>query len=317
VPRVELSSHSRAVLQALFVTFLWSTSWVLIKVGFRDDLPPLLFAGLRYTAAFICLFTFMMTRRANRAEVSTLKRRDWLMLALLGVLFYAVTQASQFVGLKYLPSATVNLLLTFSSVVVAWLGIYLLKEKPLPIQWLGVGIYLTGVMVYFYPFDSIGDSIIGISIVLLGVLTNAVATILGRSINRQSRLSPLVVTVISMGIGAAILLVAGVLTSGIPQLSALSWAIILWLAVMNTAFAFTLWNRSLQHLAALESSIINNAMMIQIPLLAWVFLGEDLTGQAIVGLFLAGAGILIVQLRRIPLAARFTLVPMRRKLNVE
>ena len=28
-----MSSHTTAVLQALFVTFLWSTSWVLIRIG--------------------------------------------------------------------------------------------------------------------------------------------------------------------------------------------------------------------------------------------------------------------------------------------
>jgi len=37
------SPHLRAVLQALFVTFLWSTSWVLIKLGLKD-IPPLTFA---------------------------------------------------------------------------------------------------------------------------------------------------------------------------------------------------------------------------------------------------------------------------------
>ena len=49
-----LSPHHRAVIEALFVTFLWSTSWVLIKLGL-DDIPALTFAGLRYMAAWVCL----------------------------------------------------------------------------------------------------------------------------------------------------------------------------------------------------------------------------------------------------------------------
>ena len=40
-----------ALLGAVFVTFLWSTSWVLIKAGIAADLPPLPFAGLRYAVA--------------------------------------------------------------------------------------------------------------------------------------------------------------------------------------------------------------------------------------------------------------------------
>ena len=46
------SSHSAAVLQALLVTFLWSTSWMLIKIGLHG-IPALTFAGLRYSLAFL------------------------------------------------------------------------------------------------------------------------------------------------------------------------------------------------------------------------------------------------------------------------
>jgi hypothetical protein len=37
-----------AILQAVFVTILWASSWVLIKFGLRAHLPALTFAGLRY-----------------------------------------------------------------------------------------------------------------------------------------------------------------------------------------------------------------------------------------------------------------------------
>ena len=66
-------------------------------------------------------------------------------------------------------------------------------------------------------------------------------------------------------------------------------AIIAWLAIVNTALAFTLWNSSLRRLAAVESATINNTMLIQIAVLAWVFLGET-PGTA------GAAGIVIVSL---------------------
>ena len=43
-----------AILKAIFVTFLWSTSWILIKWNIHQ-IPPLTFAGLRYTIAFLIL----------------------------------------------------------------------------------------------------------------------------------------------------------------------------------------------------------------------------------------------------------------------
>ena len=39
-------------------------------------------------------------------------------------------------------------------------------------------------------------------------------------------------------------------------------------------------------------------MLIQIAILAWIFLDEPLTGQEIVGIVLAAVGILVVQLKR-------------------
>ncbi|MBN1566165.1 MAG: DMT family transporter, partial [Anaerolineae bacterium] len=75
------------------------------------------------------------------------------------------------------------------------------------------------------------------------------------------------------------------------------WAIIAWLAVVNTAFAFTLWNHTQRTLPAVESSILNNTMLIQIAVLAWVFLGEALAAREIAGLALAGFGMLVVQVQ--------------------
>jgi hypothetical protein len=51
--------HPAHVLQALLVTFLWSTSWVLIKIGLVD-IPALTFAGLRYALATLVLLPFVL-----------------------------------------------------------------------------------------------------------------------------------------------------------------------------------------------------------------------------------------------------------------
>ena len=72
--------------------------------------------------------------------------------------------------------------------------------------------------------------------------------------------------------------------------------IILWLAVVNTALAFTLWNLSLRHLGAGESAVINNTMLLQIALLGWIFLDEVPTALQWFGLVVVSTGIAISQL---------------------
>ncbi len=290
------SARLRAIFQALFVAFLWATSWVLIKIGLRD-MPALTFAGLRYGLAFLCLLPFAL-RPAHLATLRGLSQQQWGQLLLLGLLFYAVTQGAQFVGLAYLPAVTVSLLLNFTTIVVALMGIVLLSEQPTALQWGGVGLSVVGGLIYFYPVSLPAGQMIGLIVVAAGVLANAGSAILGRRVNRAGDLPPLLVTVVSMGIGAAVMLVAGVLMEGLPSLRLADWAIIGWLALVNTAFAFTLWNHTLRTLTAMESSIINSTMLIQIAILAWLFLGEPLTWQKIVGMALAGAGALVVQLRQ-------------------
>jgi drug/metabolite transporter (DMT)-like permease len=100
-----------------------------------------------------------------------------------------------------------------------------------------------------------------------------------------------------MGIGSIVLLVAGIIVQGLPLISAQNLLYLLWLAVINTALAFVIWNYTLRTLTAMESSIINGTMLIQIALLAWIFLGEGISLQEIIGMAIATVGAVLVQLR--------------------
>ncbi len=289
---MRFSPRLRAILQALFVTFLWSISWVLIKFAL-NEIPPLTFAGLRYTIAFLILLPGLWK---HKAAIRALSGKTWGWLAALGLVFYTLTQGGQFLTLNYLEAVTFSLLLNFTTVLVALIGAVTLREVPT--RWQGVGIlfFLAGVLVYFYPVFLPAGQALGFFFGGITVCANAVASLLGRSVNRQGTIPPLVVTVISMGIGAILLLGIGLVGQGLPPLSRTGWAIVGWLAVVNTALAFTLWNITLRTLTAVESSIINNTMLVQIAVLAWLFLGEQLDLNDVIGLFLATVGVLIVQI---------------------
>jgi drug/metabolite transporter (DMT)-like permease len=288
-----LSPRMRAILQALLVTFLWSTSWILIKHAL-NEIPPLTFAGLRYTMAFIILLPGL---RRHKVELRALPAKEWRRLAVLGLVFYTMTQGGQFLTLRYLEAVAFSLLLNFTPVLVAFFGLIALREVPSRLQCGGIIVFLAGVLVYFFPASSSGEPVLGFALAGFTVCANAAAAVLGRSVNREKAIPPLVVTAISMGVGAIFLLGIGLAVQGLPPISPTGWLIIAWLAVANTALAFTLWNRSLQKLTAVESSLINNTMLAQIAVLAWLFLGEQLVLRDVVGLILATVGILIAHLR--------------------
>ncbi len=283
-------------MQALLVTFLWSTSFIIIKWGLVD-IPPVTYAGLRYFLAFLIFIPFILKKK-YLTEIRQLNAAQWKQLLLLGLIFYTFTQGAQFLGLSLLPSVTVSLLLNFTPLLVAIAGIFLLKEKPSFLQWIGSILFIIGIVTYFFPVVLIGNKGLGLAIMLVGMLANAGSAIIGREINRKKNISPVVVTFISMGLGAIILMVIGFTMNGLPSLNIKNWLFLFWLAGINTAFAFTLWNLTLRSLTAMESSIINGTMLIQIAVLAWYFLGETITIHEGIGMAIAAIGAVLVQMRR-------------------
>jgi drug/metabolite transporter (DMT)-like permease len=295
--RIEYS-HIKVVLLAVLVTILWSSSFVLVKIGLRD-IPAALFAGIRYFIAFLVLAPFVLLSPKRLNTIREFSPREWLRVLSLGVMFYTFTQGASFIGLSLLPAVMVSLLLSFTPFLVAFTGMVALSEKPSLNKWIGLALFAGGIVIFFYPVSIPRKQVFGLMVVSFGVVVNAGSAILGRSINREKRIQPIVLTVVSMGFGSFLLVITGLVMNGVPTLSLRNWIIILWLAVVNTAVAFTLWNYTLRTLLALESSIINNTMLFQVAILAWVFLGEAMTSKQIIGTVVSGAGAVVVQLRSI------------------
>jgi drug/metabolite transporter (DMT)-like permease len=267
---------------------------VFIKIGLRD-LPPLAFAGLRYALAALLILPLAAADGASRAALADLGRRGWTELAALGLALYAVTQGAQFAALALLPAAAVGLVLAFSPLAVALAGAPLLGERLRPRQWGGLALFLGGAVLYFGREATAAGRSAGLAIALVALAANAAAALLGRAVNRRGALPPLAVTAASMAIGATALLASAVALEGLPRPGARGWAIIAWLATVNTAFAFTLWNRTLRRLTATESSLINNTMLALVALLAWLLLDEPLGWREIAGVALALAGVGMAQ----------------------
>jgi drug/metabolite transporter (DMT)-like permease len=288
------SSKVKSLLQAILVVSIWATSWVMIKIGL-EDIPPFTFAGLRYFLAFLVLLPLAF-RKTNRMEIRNLKRADWANLVMLGLFYYTINQGAIYAALAHLPAVSVSLVLSFTSIFTAWIAGRSLGEKLTTLQWLGLALNLLGAFLYFYPVQIPTNQIIGLIFAFAAMIGNSFGTVLGRKANLSDQVSPLTITIISMGVGSVALLGWGLGTEPWPQFTRESLIFLLVMVLVNTAFAFYLWNKALKGLQATEASIINNTIIIQIALLAWVFLGEKLTGLDIAGISLAFIGALIIQM---------------------
>ena len=182
--------------------------------------------------------------------------------------------------------------------IVLLSAIPMLGEKPSRSETILVAVGLFGVLLYFYSeiqIGFLGVSILGLLIGLASLLANSASALIGRAINRTLDTPPLVVTGIMMSVGSVFLMLLSLTIETMIPLSLTSWAYILWLAVVNTALAFTLWNRAMRVLRAVDMTLINSTMMPQIVILSIAFLGEFPGLLDWIGLILLAISVAAVQ----------------------
>jgi drug/metabolite transporter (DMT)-like permease len=279
-------------LVAVLVTLLWSSSYILIKIGLRD-LPPLTFAGLRYFVGFLSL---VAVHRLQRQPLTrALPRATWRALFALGIVAFAISPGAIFLSLSLLPVITANLVFQAGiPLLVAFSGGLFLGERTTRRQWLGVALTVLGVYLTF-PARLAGSEIAGILLALLAAAGGAASNLLTRYVMRSSVLPASEVTMITVGIGSVLLLGVGLAVEPTPSFSARSIGLLLWLGIANTAVAFTLWNFALRTLQALEAGVIATAQVIEVTLLAWWFLSEPLGPARLIGALIIVAGVILVQ----------------------
>ncbi len=281
------------ILFALLVTLLWSSSFVLIKVGLRD-ITPMLFAALRYLLASAILLVWVLA--SGTAEFSKISMRDWLVLVALGVSGYTIAQGLQFVGLALITAISTTFVLNLTPIAVALLGYPLLREVPRLRQWAGIAIALLGAYVYFGRLPE-GNEAIGLAVVSVANLAWAFYLILVRKSSKNPILPSLAFTGTTMTIGSLLMFLVAVTVEGWKTPSLGVMGIVVWIAAVNTAGAFLIWNMALRHMRAYELSMLQNMMLIQIAVLALLFLGEGITLRMLFGMALVTIGVAAVQIR--------------------
>lgn len=283
-----------AIIQALVVTGLWSSSFVIVKFGLAE-IPPVTFAGLRYSIASLILLSLILSQTKMREQMKGRSRKWWGMLILYGLVFIAATQGTQFMGLYYLPATTMSLMLNMTPIIVVLMAIPWLGEQPSIVESGLILLGIVGVLIFFYPLDFVGVSIIGLVIAIISLIANSFSSIIGRAVNRARDTPALVVTGIMMSAGSVCLMIFGLVTEPLTTLSLTSWFYIIWLAVVNTALAFTLWTRSQRILRAIDMTLINSTMLPQIVILSILFLGETLDYLDWIGIILLAVSVAAVQ----------------------
>lgn len=278
-----------ALLEALLVVALWSASPILVQSALTH-LSPAQVAGARYFGASLALLPLAAVH--SRGWLRGLTRREWLRLAAMGVISYSIGNSLFFWGLEALTPTTSSFLLNALPLMTLLIGIPWLGERPNRWQVLGVALALVGGAVFFGARPEL-SRVWHVVATLLGALCMSFFGVMNRQFARSSS-----VDVIGLA-GVPLFFGGGLLMAVVPPRAADLRAVapvIVWLAVVNSALAYLLWNHALKRLKAFEISIVASLMPIGTALLSPVMVGDVVSGRGWLGIGLALVGVVLVGL---------------------
>ena len=291
-----LSKHRYlAIWVSLAVTIIWSSTFVIVKIGL-ETLGPLTIAGLRYLIGALVLLPFMLLQKSQRKPIT---RNLWLRLILIGISSYTIANGALFWGLQFIPATTGSFLLSMMPLFVLVGGAVFLKELPTRWQLFGVVLSLLGSGLFFSSGLDVGETR-GMWIVVIGLFGFMSFILIGRGVAREKILDTLTLTTLPLFIGGAVTIILALFLEGIPQFTRIGLLVVLWLAVINTALGYLLYNHALRELTALEMNTIMNLSPLMTALLSWLILGDKLESIQLIGMIVVIVGVIFVQRAKHP-----------------
>jgi drug/metabolite transporter (DMT)-like permease len=257
-------------------------------VGAAD---PLTLAILRWGIGFLCVLPIALVLRVRWPGP-----RDWPAVAGLGILFFGLFFIFYNIAIGYTTAARASLALSTLPLQTMLVGALLGIERLTLRKSVGVGIAVLGVFAALITglAEAPPGAWRGELIMTGAVLCMSFYNVWSRPfIERSSALGFLAV---GMGCGAAVLVVAGLVTGRAAVLAAFDmpqWIAGIYLGVGGGALAFILWVLALQRASPTRVANTMTVNPIAAALLATQLVGEPITLNLVVGLVAVFAGIWI------------------------
>jgi len=291
-----LSSHKHywPHIAIAICTLIWGSTWLAIKIGL-EDLPPFLFAGIRFVIASVLLLALMFFQRIRFPR----DRHSWHVMLFLGF-FQMLDYAFVFWGEQYIDSGIGAIIFATMPFFVIILGyLWLAEHKITGVKIFGTVVSFAGVTVVFLrDIHHIGTSWMGDVSIILAALCGAVISVYAKK--HADGIHPVVNVTVQMVICAVCLLAAGLLTEDTSRLhwTPQSVASIFYLGVFGSAVAFVVYMWVIKKVSVVEAAIIPVATPLVAVILGWLVRGEALTVRAMIGCVLILIGVYFVNVYR-------------------
>jgi drug/metabolite transporter (DMT)-like permease len=282
----------KAFIQLMIVLLIWASSFAITRTVVKD-VPPILFALLRYSVASVVMLCIYYSQRSKIKPPANRMHGQVLIMALTGISLYYIFFN---ISLVHTEASVGALIQGFIPVVVMVLAYVFLKEKISLYQVFGSAICLAGVILigFISPGKSGGNnSVLGNVLMIAAVICWAAYTILSK---RVADTDGIWLTTRLTVIGTILLLPAVLIEmwhQPPPRISFTGWVAIVYMGIFPSAISYLWYNHALKHISATRVGLFLNLDPVFGAILAVAVLNEPLYTLQIVGGVLVFAGILL------------------------
>lgn len=286
----------KARLVWLILCGIWGSTWLFIKLGLAD-LPPITFAGIRFVIACTILLFFILIRRIQLPRA----RRDWILLAITGILSFGLNYGLVFWGEQYISSGLAALLqATLPAFGLVFAHFHLPGER---LSWTRIGGVVLGVfgvgVVFSNQLTVAGSrALAGCVALILSAMFAAYSNVLVKSYGKN--LNPAVLSAGQMFFGLLLLLSVGIPLEGNPlrfHWTPMAMIAMLYLAIVGSVIAFLLYYWLVLNMDVTKSMLIALVTPVVAVLLGMIVLDEEFGWRTLAGgaMIMLGIGLIVIR----------------------
>jgi len=281
----------------LILCGIWGSTWLFIKLGLAD-LPPITFAGIRFVIACAILFSWIKIRRLQLPTA----RRDWLLLAITGILSFGLNYGLVFWGEQYISSGLAALLqATLPAFGLVFAHFHLPAERLSWTRIFGVVLGVCGVGVVFSNQLRVAGTkaLAGCVALILSAMFAAYANVMVKAYGKN--LNPAILAAGQMLFGLLLLLVVGIALEGNPlhfHWTRIAVISLLYLALVGSVIAFLLYYWLVLNIDVTKSMLIALVTPVVAVILGMIVLDEQIGWRTLIGGAMIMLGISFIVVRR-------------------
>jgi len=277
------------------IYFVWGSTFIFIRIGVRE-LPPLLFAALRFFPAGLILYLWMIAHGERSPSP-----RQWLSAAMLGLFIFVGDYGLLFWAEQRVPSGIAAVMMATIPAFMALSEIIFLGTQRLTLRLaIALLIGLGGVLVLVSRSLNLGGTPIdrtGAIALILASVSWSVASILSRRMHLPP--SKVMSAAAQMLAGGVLLcLISGTLgefrTLHVTHISPRTWFALVYLIVFGSLVGFTAYVWLLHHESPTKVGTYAYVNPVVAVLVGYFLGGEPLGARTILGTAFVLVSVLVI-----------------------